>query len=148
MTYHVQFLLLVLAGWVNRQQQDVIDSCKRRTVSGCGNGRNLGQRLAAQSLGLDGEPAPVVVRETETLAPKPGSEHNTPERALGLGPDLRCHVARLRVCRLRLGFRVYNESILGRQNGNPGEKPSNGRIAVKVINHLGDEVMKVFRVNR
>ncbi|MBK9522231.1 MAG: site-specific DNA-methyltransferase [Rhodocyclaceae bacterium] len=26
-------------------------------------------------------------------------------------------------------------------------KPKNGRIAVKVINHLGDEVMKVFRVN-
>ena len=25
-------------------------------------------------------------------------------------------------------------------------KPKNGRIAVKVINHLGDEVMKVFRV--
>ncbi len=25
MTYHVRFLLLVLAGWVNRQQQDVID---------------------------------------------------------------------------------------------------------------------------
>ncbi len=25
MTYHVQFLVLVLAGWVNRQQQDVID---------------------------------------------------------------------------------------------------------------------------
>ena len=24
--------------------------------------------------------------------------------------------------------------------------PSEGRIAVKVINHLGDEVMKVFRV--
>ena len=42
--------------------------------SGCGNGRNLGQRLAAQSLGLDREPAPVVVREPETLAPKPGSE--------------------------------------------------------------------------
>ena len=46
-----------------------------RSGSGCGNGRNLGQRLAAQSLGLDREPAPVVVRETETLAPKPGSEH-------------------------------------------------------------------------
>ena len=43
--------------------------------SGCGNGHNLGQRLAAQSLGLDGEPAPVVVRKPETLAPKPGSEH-------------------------------------------------------------------------
>src|SRR6267154_2704873 len=26
-------------------------------------------------------------------------------------------------------------------------KPKSGRIAVKVINHLGDEVMKVFRVN-
>ena len=26
MAYHVQFLLVVLAGWVNRQQQDVIDS--------------------------------------------------------------------------------------------------------------------------
>jgi adenine-specific DNA-methyltransferase len=25
-------------------------------------------------------------------------------------------------------------------------KPTSGRIAVKVINHLGDEVMKVFRV--
>ncbi len=25
MTYHVRFLLLVVAGWVNRQQQDVID---------------------------------------------------------------------------------------------------------------------------
>ena len=29
----------------------------------------------------------------------------------------------------------------------PFPKPSNGRFAVKVINHLGDEVMKVFKVN-
>ena len=29
----------------------------------------------------------------------------------------------------------------------PFKKPESGRIAVKVINHLGDEVMKVFRVN-
>ena len=28
----------------------------------------------------------------------------------------------------------------------PFNKPTSGRIAVKVINHLGDEVMKVFRV--
>ena len=28
----------------------------------------------------------------------------------------------------------------------PFEKPTSGRIAVKVINHLGDEVMKVFRM--
>jgi adenine-specific DNA-methyltransferase len=26
------------------------------------------------------------------------------------------------------------------------DQPASGRIAVKVINHLGDEVMKVFRV--
>ena len=26
------------------------------------------------------------------------------------------------------------------------DKPKSGRIAVKVINHLGDEVMKVFRI--
>ena len=29
----------------------------------------------------------------------------------------------------------------------PFEKPKGGRIAVKVINHLGDEVMKVYRVS-
>jgi len=29
----------------------------------------------------------------------------------------------------------------------PFDKPKNGRIAVKIINHLGDEVMKVFRVS-
>jgi adenine-specific DNA-methyltransferase len=28
----------------------------------------------------------------------------------------------------------------------PFDKPTSGRIPVKVINHLGDEVMKVFRV--
>jgi adenine-specific DNA-methyltransferase len=28
----------------------------------------------------------------------------------------------------------------------PFDKPKNGRIAIKVTNHLGDEVMKVFRV--
>jgi adenine-specific DNA-methyltransferase len=28
----------------------------------------------------------------------------------------------------------------------PFPKPASGRIAVKVINHLGDEVMKVFAV--
>ncbi|WP_105132454.1 site-specific DNA-methyltransferase [Burkholderia sp. BE12] len=28
----------------------------------------------------------------------------------------------------------------------PFEKPKSGRIAVKVINHLGDEVMKIFRI--
>jgi len=42
-----------------------------------------------------------------------------------------------------------NEEAWGTLNSDtsrPFRKPSSGRIAVKVINHLGDEVMKVFRV--
>lgn len=35
---------------------------------------------------------------------------------------------------------------LNRDTSRPFDKPQSGRIAVKVINHLGDEVMKVFRV--
>ena len=35
---------------------------------------------------------------------------------------------------------------LNREVSRPFPKPESGRIAVKVINHLGDEVMKVFRV--
>ena len=34
---------------------------------------------------------------------------------------------------------------LNRDVSRPFDKPSTGRIAVKVINHLGDEVMKVYR---
>ena len=37
-------------------------------------------------------------------------------------------------------------SSLNSDVSRPFEKPKNGRIAVKVINHLGDEVMKVFKV--
>lgn len=36
---------------------------------------------------------------------------------------------------------------LNSDTSRPFRKPASGRIAVKVINHLGDEVMKVFRVN-
>jgi adenine-specific DNA-methyltransferase len=35
---------------------------------------------------------------------------------------------------------------LNSDTSRPFPKPTSGRIAVKVINHLGDEVMKVFRV--
>jgi len=35
---------------------------------------------------------------------------------------------------------------LRRETSRPFDKPQSGRIAVKVINHLGDEVMKVFKV--
>ena len=37
-------------------------------------------------------------------------------------------------------------AMLNRDTSRPFDKPRSGRIAVKVINHLGDEVMKVFRV--
>jgi adenine-specific DNA-methyltransferase len=37
-------------------------------------------------------------------------------------------------------------ATLNRDTSRPFDKPRSGRIAVKVINHLGDEVMKVFRV--
>ena len=36
---------------------------------------------------------------------------------------------------------------LNSDTSRPFKKPSSGRIAVKVINHLGDEVMKVFRAD-
>jgi adenine-specific DNA-methyltransferase len=38
-------------------------------------------------------------------------------------------------------------ATLNRATSRPFNKPDSGRIAVKVINHLGDEVMKVFRVD-
>jgi adenine-specific DNA-methyltransferase len=38
-------------------------------------------------------------------------------------------------------------STLHSDTSRPFSKPASGRIAVKVINHLGDEVMKVFKVN-
>ncbi len=38
-------------------------------------------------------------------------------------------------------------ATLNSDTSRPFAKPKSGRIAVKVINHLGDEVMKVFKVN-
>ncbi len=38
-------------------------------------------------------------------------------------------------------------ATLNSDTSRPFDKPQSGRIAVKVINHLGDEVMKVFKVN-
>jgi adenine-specific DNA-methyltransferase len=37
-------------------------------------------------------------------------------------------------------------ATLNSDTSRPFDRPTNGRIAVKVINHLGDEVMKVFKV--
>lgn len=37
-------------------------------------------------------------------------------------------------------------ATLNSNTSHPFDQPQSGRVAVKVINHLGDEVMKVFRV--
>ena len=37
-------------------------------------------------------------------------------------------------------------ATLNSDTSRPFSKPKSGRIAVKVINHLGDEVMKVFKI--
>ena len=37
-------------------------------------------------------------------------------------------------------------ATLNSDTSRPFDKPMKGLIAVKVINHLGDEVMKVFKV--
>jgi len=37
-------------------------------------------------------------------------------------------------------------ATLNRATSRPFDRPESGRIAVKVINHFGDEVMKVFGI--
>lgn len=41
---------------------------------------------------------------------------------------------------------VADWATLSSDISHPFSKPKRGRIAIKVINHLGDEVMKVFKV--
>jgi len=38
------------------------------------------------------------------------------------------------------------KTTLNSDTSRPFNKPKSGRIAVKAINHLGDEVMKVFKI--
>jgi len=47
--------------------------------------------------------------------------------------------------RLKAEIDLETWATLNSDTSRPFEKPKKGRIAVKVINHLGDEVMKVFR---
>lgn len=57
----------------------------------------------------------------------------------GRNEDVRCPVENSQNEDLR--YPVENN-----QEDRPFDKPKSGRIAVKAINHLGDEVMKVFKV--
>jgi len=47
---------------------------------------------------------------------------------------------------LKAEINVEAWATLNSDTSRPFDKPKSGRIAVKVINHLGDEVMKVFKV--
>jgi len=48
---------------------------------------------------------------------------------------------------LKAEINIETWASLNSDTSRPFDKPKSGRIAVKVINHLGDEVMKVFRVS-
>ena len=48
---------------------------QRRSVADVATEAIWASALRPRAWGLDGEPAPVVVREPGTLAPKPGSKH-------------------------------------------------------------------------
>ncbi len=48
---------------------------------------------------------------------------------------------------LKAEFDAEAWATLNSDMSRPFAKPQSGRIAVKVINHLGDEVMKVFKVS-
>ena len=48
---------------------------------------------------------------------------------------------------LKAEINVEAWATLNSDTSRPFDKPKQGRIAVKVINHLGDEVMKVFRID-
>ena len=48
--------------------------------------------------------------------------------------------------RLKAEINAEAWATLNSDTSRPFEKPKSGRFAVKVINHLGDEVMKVFKV--
>ena len=48
--------------------------------------------------------------------------------------------------RIRIKINEEAWATLNSDTSRAFDKPTSGRIAVKVINHLGDEVMKIFRV--
>ena len=60
MTYHAQFLLLVVAGWVNRQQQDVIDyQQEENRVLRAGLRGSVSGSLTTTGVGSPSRPRPV-----------------------------------------------------------------------------------------
>ncbi|MBX5461378.1 MAG: hypothetical protein IRZ28_09850 [Steroidobacteraceae bacterium] len=110
-------------------------------------------------LDADGQPTQGIIEERRradfiTPIPKP-RRRRAEQRELSLADDnglsserqqyhsaiineLRTHVDQWR--------KLPQSASLHSDTSRPFDRPESGRIAVKVINHLGDEVMKVFRV--
>lgn len=83
-------------------------------------------------------------RGAQYITPIPKSKKRQSSLALGEGLG----VAVLRAFKTTLKAEINEESwaTLNSDILRPFPKPKSGRIAVKAINHLGDEVMKVFKV--
>ena len=73
MTYHAQFLLLVVAGWVNRQQQDVIDyqQEENRVCSEPGFGASVSGSRTTSGAGSPSRPRLWAARRWPRLRPLP-----------------------------------------------------------------------------
>ncbi|GHU91648.1 hypothetical protein [Candidatus Desulfovibrio trichonymphae] len=58
-------------------------------------------------------------------------------------------MTRINLLKITLKAEIDREAweSLHSDTSRPFDRPKSRRIAVKVINHLGDEVMKVYRVN-
>ena len=88
-------------------------------------------------------------RRTPTASPAGSSTPTTTKKASSSAtPTSSAPTIPTARSRPRLKAEINEEAwaTLNSDTSRPFDKPKSGRIAVKVINHLGDEVMKVFRV--
>ena len=79
-----------------------------------------------------GSSTPTTTRKASSSATPTSSAQNDPYSALKTT--------------LKAEINAEAWATLNSDTSRPFDKPKSGRIAVKVINHLGDEVMKVFKV--
>ena len=66
------------------------------------------------------------------------------DQSTALRGQVQASVAQIKSLKAEIDQEAW--STLNSDTSRPFDRPQTGRIAVKVINHLGDEVMKVFRV--
>ena len=105
-------------------------------------------------IGPDGQTTRKVVesrRRAEFISPHPETEETRREGPGGAGPRQAGFPGANDPCRaLRTTLEAEIDpevwaTLHGAAVSRPFPKPGSGCLAIKVINHLGDEVMKVFR---